>query len=249
MASPSVTASLSPIRQRLYGLLTVGIVSACLLGQSSFQIERHRSHVQRGVSAKQPHIDQDAPSDSQDSIQFTDDSLKDRRQVRRNSRKQSTNSSANVKSLLAAKQADQYSIAFPPLDSLVLSSNATWDQFPRQPTPFASDEHLIIGDVRQLLDFAILGHAKTATSYLMKWLHTHPDVQIWPDEVCDLVNLRPAELTRKLYLELPHNTPNQTYQRGFKCPGRFSRASLRYFQDYFTDTRLIVGVRHPGKME
>jgi len=97
------------------------------------------------------------------------------------------------------------------------------------------------GDVRWLLDFAILGHAKCATSYLMRWLNAHPEVQIWDREVCDLYDLKPAELTRKLYEELPEGN----FQRGFKCPGHFSRRSMQYFRRYFGKTNLIVGLRHP----
>jgi hypothetical protein len=100
----------------------------------------------------------------------------------------------------------------------------------------------ITGDVRPLLDFAILGHAKCATSFLMQWLAVHPEVQIWKEEVCDLYDRQPAGLVSRLYKELAEGGQ---YNRGFKCPGHFSRRSLSYFQKYFPRTHLIVGLRHP----
>lgn len=99
----------------------------------------------------------------------------------------------------------------------------------------------IVGDVRPLLDFAILGHAKCATTFISQWLSSHPSIQIWDYEVCDLYDGRPDKLSRKLYEELPRGD----YQRGFKCPGHFARRSLRYFRRYFSKAHLIVGVRHP----
>jgi hypothetical protein len=99
----------------------------------------------------------------------------------------------------------------------------------------------IIGDVRPLLDFAILGHAKCATSFVMKWLYDHPEVKTWDYEVCYLSDYRPAALVKKLYEDLPKGV----YKRGFKCPGHFSRKYIRYFRRYFSRANLIVGLRHP----
>ena len=100
----------------------------------------------------------------------------------------------------------------------------------------------ITGKVDWLLDHAIIGHAKTGTTYLMNWLRAHESVQMHDREVCDLNNRQPASLVRKLYTELP---AGEHYLRGFKCPGHFSREPLRYFRQYFTKTKLIVGLRHP----
>jgi hypothetical protein len=104
------------------------------------------------------------------------------------------------------------------------------------------DADKITGKVDWLLDFAILGHAKCATSFVMNWLRQHESVQMWDYEVCDLNNRQPASLVRKLYQDLPAGAD---YQRGFKCPGHFSREPLRYFRQYFPQTKLIVGLRHP----
>jgi hypothetical protein len=120
---------------------------------------------------------------------------------------------------------------FPPLESILNNKTS------------GKDEHNIIGDVSFLLDFAILGHAKTATSFLTKWFADHPNMAIWEEEVCTLYTYQPAVLARRLYQDFPQS--NATTHRGFKCPGHFSYQYLRYFRRYFTNTRLIVGVRHP----
>jgi hypothetical protein len=68
-------------------------------------------------------------------------------------------------------------------------------------------------------------------------------VSVWEEEVCTLYNYQPAVLARKLYSDFPQS--NVTTHRGFKCPGHFSYQYLRYFRRYFTNARIIVGVRHP----
>ena len=105
----------------------------------------------------------------------------------------------------------------------------------------SDDDRGVKGHVSHLLDWASIGHAKCATSFIMKWLNKHPEVATWDDEVCDLFDNRPAGLVKRLYTELPAGH----YKRGFKCPAHFSRRALRYFKRYFSKTRIIVGVRHP----
>jgi hypothetical protein len=116
----------------------------------------------------------------------------------------------------------------PPLNQLVQISNET-----------TMEE--IVGDVRPLLDFAIMGHPKCATSFLMKWLRIHSDVQILHDEVCDIQS-QPTLLVNHLYQDL---SKGGQYQRGFKCPSPLTHWSLIYLRRYFRNTRLIFGVRHP----
>jgi hypothetical protein len=114
---------------------------------------------------------------------------------------------------------------------------------PRPPlnTLITDDDRGVVGHVSFLLDWAIIGHAKTATSFIMKWLSKHPEIRTWEHEVCDLYDNKPAGLVKRLYEELPEGN----YKRGFKCPGHFSRRSIRYFKKYFSKTRVIVGLRHP----
>jgi hypothetical protein len=103
----------------------------------------------------------------------------------------------------------------------------------------------ILQDVSFLLDIAVLGHAKCATSYILDWLQNHPEIQMFDREACDLYDRKPAKLARRLYTELPPDNETHAFQRGFKCPGHFSRPALSYFNDYFSRTKLIVGLRHP----
>jgi hypothetical protein len=99
----------------------------------------------------------------------------------------------------------------------------------------------ITGHVSNLMDWAIIGHAKTGTTFIMKWLDRHPEIATWDDEMCILFDNRPAGLVERLYNGLPEGH----YKRGFKCPAHFSRRAIRYFKRYFSNTRIIVGVRHP----
>ena len=136
---------------------------------------------------------------------------------------QTENNQKKKKQRYHKPKAEQHE-GFPPLDRLV------------------NQDDKITGSVDWLLDFAILGHAKCATTYLMNWLRQHDSVQMHDREVCDLNNRQPATLVRKLYTELP---AGEDYLRGFKCPGHFSREPLRYFRQYVRKTKLIVGLRHP----
>jgi len=125
----------------------------------------------------------------------------------------------------------------PPLDELVAPENSATTG------TGTIDEDLILSKkgVKNLLDVAILGHAKCATSFVLKWLRTSPEIAMFKQEVCDVYDGKPASLARKLY-GLSNSTDAK---RGFKCPGHFARTSLRWFRKYYGNARLIVGVRHP----
>jgi len=143
---------------------------------------------------------------------------------------------------------DRRKLQFPPLETLLKPKFIAKMKDKNDDKDDGDDSSNIIGDVRFLLDFAILGHAKCATSYIMKYLHAHERVQIWDYEVCDLYDHRPARLVHKLYTELGNSNQsnnNKLLWRGFKCPGHFSRQAMRYFRRYFERTKLIVGLRHP----
>jgi len=100
--------------------------------------------------------------------------------------------------------------------------------------------HAVIkGNVEHLLDFAIIGHPKCATSFTVKWLNSHSEIQMFKDELGDLRRGNPAELVQHMY-ELPDGI------RGYKNPTDISHAHvLDYFAKYWPKTKLIVGVRHP----
>lgn len=100
--------------------------------------------------------------------------------------------------------------------------------------------HAVIkGNVQHLLDFAIIGHPKCATSFMVKWLNSHSEIQMFKDELGDLRRGNPAELVQHMY-ELPDGI------RGYKNPTDITHAHvLDYFSKYWPKTKLIVGVRHP----
>jgi hypothetical protein len=155
---------------------------------------------------------------------------------KRKEKKQATAPSSQATQKLSKAEArwaqiEQMKLSFPPLETILRNNSK------------GKDEYNIVGDVSFLLDVAILGHAKTATSFLTKWFADHPSVSVWEEEVCTLYNYQPAVLARKLYNDFPQS--NVTTHRGFKCPGHFSYQYLRYFRRYFTNARIIVGVRHP----
>jgi len=123
--------------------------------------------------------------------------------------------------------------ALPPLEALI--------------DPNDDSVNGIKSDVSFMLDIAILGHAKCATTFLLDWLRDHPEIQMFQREVCDLYDRKPAKLVHRLYTELLPNNETHSFQRGFKCPGHFSRTPLRLLSTQFPNAKLIVGLRHPVK--
>ena len=112
-------------------------------------------------------------------------------------------------------------------------------------TVSAADYYLegnkIVGDVSGLLDFGILGFAKTATTYLKDWFkQQRSHISISSEEVCYLNKKEGSKLVHHLVDDL-----DETKMRGFKCPSHFTRPSLEWYRRYFPRTKLIVGLRHP----
>lgn len=102
----------------------------------------------------------------------------------------------------------------------------------------------IIGDVQWLLDYAIVGHSKTGTTDLQRWLTRHPEVQGHVTEVRSLFHHNPGELVELMY-NLSSGTP---LIRGYKHPlDIVYDYSVDYLAQYWPSTRLIVGVRSPIK--
>jgi len=92
----------------------------------------------------------------------------------------------------------------------------------------------ITGDVQFLLDFAIIGHAKTGTSALLNWLCSHEEVQMHYGEKHSLKNNKPAELVSLLY-DLPPG------KRGYKAPNDIRRqALLNALHSYWPYTKLSL---------
>lgn len=94
-----------------------------------------------------------------------------------------------------------------------------------------------------LLQFAIIGFGKCASTTMRDWLNTHPQIQCYyPHEVLDLMQHNVRQLLSRLY-SMP---PGANILRGFKSPVDLSiRHVMQYYAKYFYKTKLIVGLRHP----
>lgn len=115
---------------------------------------------------------------------------------------------------------------WPPLESLVQGRGGTDD---------------IKDNVQFMLDFAIIGHPKTATTFTMNWLASHREILMYTHELRALKMGKPAELVSLLY-DLP---AGRNYQRGYKAPQDIKYPNaLRAFAQHFPETKLIVGLRY-----
>lgn len=108
----------------------------------------------------------------------------------------------------------------------------------------------VIKDVRWLIDFSIIGFAKTGTTTLLHYLKTD-DIWTTSMEKCDLGWNRPAPLIRYFYTYAPifnaTNESNHRIIRGMKCPTDIEsmELSLPLYGKHFNTTKFIIGVRHP----
>lgn len=119
-----------------------------------------------------------------------------------------------------------------------------------------------ITNVQDQLDFVIIGHAKTGTTFLLRtWFPTHPDIRMPLDEWNQLSGRKgPAKVVHLMHslrtqaaASAAENTnsslspgyvPHAIY--GYKNPQEITLpTSLEHFQKYFPRTKLIVGLRHP----
>lgn len=97
--------------------------------------------------------------------------------------------------------------------------------------------------VENLLDFAIIGHPKTATSFTMEWLSSQPEILMYTHELHSLQSNNSAEFVQLMY-DLPQG--NQ-FKRGYKAPRDIANIkALDLLAEYWPKANLIVGLRHPG---
>jgi hypothetical protein len=75
-----------------------------------------------------------------------------------------TNNGDNLQTAKSLTSMELRKLNFPPLGSVLLENNTATLGIDGSSI---TDEKQIVGDVRFLLDFAILGHAKCATSFIM----------------------------------------------------------------------------------
>jgi hypothetical protein len=98
----------------------------------------------------------------------------------------------------------------------------------------------IIGNVSYLLDFAIVGHAKTGTTFFKNWLRSSPYVQMPENEVIALRQLKPWQLVERLHALPPGGL------RGYKSPHDVADPNaLDLIARHWPRAKLIVGLRHP----
>jgi len=122
-------------------------------------------------------------------------------------------------------------------------------------------------DIKHLLDFAIIGHGKSATTKLMNWLvsfssssgnETQPDgntqtakpiIQMPNHEIHFLTHGEPGLFVEELFKLQTTSTVSSSHGKvlvGYKSPNDIEVVQSRnLLQRYFPLTRLIVGVRHP----
>ena len=97
---------------------------------------------------------------------------------------------------------------------------------PRPPLDSIVQDYNVTGDASWLLNFAITGFPKCGTSTLMLHLETHPEVQIFKDERCDVAFNKQARLVTDLYNDFPAGD----YVRGTKCPMDLESTTINIFQ-------------------
>jgi hypothetical protein len=110
----------------------------------------------------------------------------------------------------------------------------------------------IIGNVSDLLDFAIIGFAKAGTSTMMQYLNQPPISRVFQQEHCHIGYDRPEVLVPELYHALRKatfstNTPATTTTTaliGIKCPRNIDDSMIN-FSTYFPHTKFIIALRHP----
>ena len=125
---------------------------------------------------------------------------------------------------------------------------------PPQPLSHLIDEETwqVKAPVHDQLDFAIIAHAKTGTTFLQStWWAAHDEIRM-PRKECRLM---PQEGGPAKVVQLMHTLRNETASSssssshviyGYKNPQDINRPrALVHFRDYFPKTKLIVGLRHP----
>jgi hypothetical protein len=135
----------------------------------------------------------------------------------------------------------------PPIDSLLnITNNVTGKAF----------RATIIGDVSDLLDFAVIGVAKCGTSTMMEYLNQPPLSFVFQGERCAVGAKTPERMIPALYRVATEYDRNRTGSSGrtgregrhtligIKCPSAISE-SMVAFSKRFPHTKFIVGLRHP----
>jgi hypothetical protein len=155
-------------------------------------------------------------------------------------------------------------------------------QYPNQQSPpslsltdLIDDEAMEVKrnvDLQFLMDFAVIGHPKCGTTFLLrKWLGQHAEIVMPARETRVLSGSTGAvQMVQALYplqqlpvapvpLAIPstrddfgsggndlHGSPPVSVKRGYKNPAHILRPwALKHFETYWPASKLIIGVRHP----
>ena len=104
--------------------------------------------------------------------------------------------------------------------------------------------NVIVGDLQFLLDFAIVGHAKCGTSTMMEWVGHHPQVLCRGQELPHLTLGKIGLFAKNCYNLDEKGDPSKL--RAYKNPTDVQNLrAIRLLREYFPQTRLLVGIRHP----
>ena len=109
--------------------------------------------------------------------------------------------------------------------------------------------HRVKVNVSDMIDFAIVGNPKTGTTFMMDWMHRHPEILI-PDVEMRAMLFEakgPGLSVEKLFPLYEQKTfPKKL---GFKCPAVVRELpALRNMRDYFPNTKFIVGRYREGRL-
>jgi hypothetical protein len=133
------------------------------------------------------------------------------------------------------------------LGTVILSNNGNDEETKEEKRPplhtlIGDFDSNVLADVEFLLDFAIIAHPKTATTFTLHWLSSHDEIQMSRHEIHSLHQGKPAEFVSQMY-SLPAGSK---YKRGYKAPSDIVNAkALDAIAEYFPSCKLVVGLRHP----
>mmetsp|Transcript_419 Transcript_419/g.610 ORF Transcript_419/g.610 Transcript_419/m.610 type:complete len:408 (-) Transcript_419:755-1978(-) len=110
-------------------------------------------------------------------------------------------------------------------------------------TIYPNNTYSIQKDISSYLSFAIIGMSKTGTTSLLNMLSN--STSIIQKERCDLVIDDVPLLLNSLY-NIRVRSSRKNKVTGIKCPQDLSSMqSIQNYKQYFHQTKLIVGLRHP----
>ena len=111
-------------------------------------------------------------------------------------------------------------------------------------TIYPNNTYSIQKDISSYLSFAIIGMSKTGTTSLLNMLSN--STSIIQKERCDLVIDDVPLLLNSLYKIRRVQSSRKSNVTGIKCPQDLSSMkSIQNYKQYFHQTKLIVGLRHP----